>query len=136
MEVAKAEKLASTRLAETASTDPKCRRKTSCANGTVNSPPKDRRGGLLRLHNLRLFTYRGLGGKKASRFGIEPHDRPGSFPRGETLRHPGLGSDLPELKQARALWQFNRFDESLLGAKPPDIPHLAGQSYRLSQGKF
>src|SRR5262245_1246542 len=26
---------------------------------------------------------------------------------------PGLGVDVPELQQARALWQFNRFDESL-----------------------
>src|SRR5262245_24963460 len=26
---------------------------------------------------------------------------------------PGLGTDLPELRQARALWQLNRFDESL-----------------------
>ena len=26
---------------------------------------------------------------------------------------PGLGSDVPELKKARALWQLNRFDESL-----------------------
>jgi tetratricopeptide (TPR) repeat protein len=26
---------------------------------------------------------------------------------------PGLGVDLPELRQARALWQHNRFDESL-----------------------
>jgi hypothetical protein len=26
---------------------------------------------------------------------------------------PGLGSDLPELRKARALWQFNRFDEAL-----------------------
>ena len=26
---------------------------------------------------------------------------------------PGLGVDLPELQQARALWQANRFDESL-----------------------
>jgi len=26
---------------------------------------------------------------------------------------PGLGADLPELRQARALWQLNRFDDSL-----------------------
>src|SRR3954470_21576104 len=26
---------------------------------------------------------------------------------------PGLGVDLPELQQARALWQANRFDESI-----------------------
>src|SRR5687768_9982514 len=26
---------------------------------------------------------------------------------------PGLGVDLPELQQARALWQANRFDEAL-----------------------
>src|SRR5688500_13650276 len=26
---------------------------------------------------------------------------------------PGLGVDLPELQQARALWQVNRFDEAL-----------------------
>lgn len=26
---------------------------------------------------------------------------------------PGLGTDVPELRQARALWQLNRFDESL-----------------------
>src|SRR5262245_33950176 len=26
---------------------------------------------------------------------------------------PGLGTDLPELRQARALWQLNRFDDSL-----------------------
>ena len=26
---------------------------------------------------------------------------------------PGLGSDVPELRQARALWQHNRFDDSL-----------------------
>ena len=26
---------------------------------------------------------------------------------------PGLGADVPELKKARALWQLNRFDESL-----------------------
>ena len=26
---------------------------------------------------------------------------------------PGLGPDLPELQQARALWMANRFDESL-----------------------
>ena len=26
---------------------------------------------------------------------------------------PGLGADLPELRQARALWQLNRFDEAL-----------------------
>src|ERR1700687_5167215 len=26
---------------------------------------------------------------------------------------PGLGADLPELRQARALWQRNRFDDSL-----------------------
>src|SRR5213076_2483580 len=26
---------------------------------------------------------------------------------------PGLGADLPELRQARALWQLNRFDDAL-----------------------
>ena len=26
---------------------------------------------------------------------------------------PGLGADLPELRQARAFWQLNRFDDSL-----------------------
>src|ERR1019366_959088 len=26
---------------------------------------------------------------------------------------PGLGVDVPELQQARALWQLNRFDEAL-----------------------
>src|SRR5512138_730760 len=26
---------------------------------------------------------------------------------------PGLGVDVPELRQARALWQHNRFDEAL-----------------------
>ena len=26
---------------------------------------------------------------------------------------PGLGADLPQLRQARALWQMNRFDDSL-----------------------
>ena len=26
---------------------------------------------------------------------------------------PGLGVDVPELQQARSLWQANRFDESL-----------------------
>jgi tetratricopeptide (TPR) repeat protein len=86
---------------------------------------------------------------------------------------PGLGADLPELRQARALWQMNRFDDSLqlfeeaarkhpqnlvalidgsralgarfeitraeamlgrlmkLGARRPEIIHLAGQSFRM-----
>ena len=85
----------------------------------------------------------------------------------------GLGSDLPELQKARALWQLNRFDEALevfdkavrrcphnlvalidasrafgarfeiakaetllnqlikLGARNPQILHLAGQSFRM-----
>jgi tetratricopeptide (TPR) repeat protein len=32
-------------------------------------------------------------------------------PRGQAI--PGLGTDLPELQQARALWQANRFDDAL-----------------------
>ena len=86
---------------------------------------------------------------------------------------PGLGVDLPELQQARALWIANRFEESLqlfetavrqhpqnlvalvdasralgarfeiqraeemldrmmkVGARQPNILHLAGQSYRM-----
>src|SRR5712691_2929865 len=32
----------------------------------------------------------------------------------KTLKHiPGLGVDVPELQQARALWNLNRFDEAL-----------------------
>src|SRR5882672_123300 len=32
----------------------------------------------------------------------------------KTLNHiPGLGVDVPELQQARAFWQTNRFDEAL-----------------------
>lgn len=34
-------------------------------------------------------------------------------PRKSTAIIPGLGVDVPELQQARALWQFNRFDDSL-----------------------
>ena len=30
-----------------------------------------------------------------------------------TVIIPGLGVDVPELQQARALWQLNRFDDSL-----------------------
>ena len=33
--------------------------------------------------------------------------------RGEPRVIPGLGTDLAELRQARALWQLNRFDEAL-----------------------
>src|SRR4051812_28089279 len=86
---------------------------------------------------------------------------------------PGLGVDVPELRQARALWQSHRFDQALalfehavrkypqnlvaltdasrafgarfeiaraeemldrlrkLGAKNPEVLHLAGQSYRM-----
>jgi tetratricopeptide (TPR) repeat protein len=33
--------------------------------------------------------------------------------RKSTVIIPGLGVDVPELQQARALWQLNRFDESL-----------------------
>ncbi len=32
---------------------------------------------------------------------------------GQPVTLAGLGTDLPELRQARALWQLNRFDESL-----------------------
>jgi tetratricopeptide (TPR) repeat protein len=35
------------------------------------------------------------------------------FRPGEPRVIPGLGTDLPELRQARALWQLNRFDEAL-----------------------
>jgi tetratricopeptide (TPR) repeat protein len=93
--------------------------------------------------------------------------------RGQAHVIPGLGTDLPELRQARALWQLNRFDDALrmfeetarkypqnlvalvdgsralgarfeisraeamldrlmkLGARNPDILHLAGQSFRM-----
>src|SRR5256885_13676666 len=34
-------------------------------------------------------------------------------PRTQTNIIPGLGADLPELQKARALWQLNRFDDSL-----------------------
>lgn len=37
-----------------------------------------------------------------------PRARPG-----ESRVIPGLGTDLPELRQARTLWQLNRFDEAL-----------------------
>src|ERR1044071_3609421 len=33
--------------------------------------------------------------------------------RKSTVIIPGLGVDVPELQQARALWQLNRFDEAL-----------------------
>src|SRR5258707_6064349 len=33
--------------------------------------------------------------------------------RKSTMIIPGLGVDVPELQQARALWQINRFDDSL-----------------------
>jgi tetratricopeptide (TPR) repeat protein len=40
---------------------------------------------------------------------------PGSFSRGQPPLKiiPGLGVDVPELQQARALWQLNRFDEAV-----------------------
>jgi tetratricopeptide (TPR) repeat protein len=104
------------------------------------------------------------------------HHRPPGFHRPAARPAPivpGLGSDLPELQKARALWQLNRFDEALeafdravrlcpqnvvalidasrafgarfeiaraealldrligLGARNPQILHLAGQSYRM-----
>jgi tetratricopeptide (TPR) repeat protein len=37
----------------------------------------------------------------------------GSPPGGRASVIPGLGTDLPELRQARALWQANRFDDAL-----------------------
>src|SRR6266704_1760848 len=37
----------------------------------------------------------------------------GGFRAERTAVIPGLGSDLPELRQARAFWQLNRFDDSL-----------------------
>src|SRR5205809_4230578 len=33
--------------------------------------------------------------------------------RKSTVIIPGLGVDVPELQQARALWQLNRFDEAV-----------------------
>src|SRR5438270_9155723 len=41
--------------------------------------------------------------------------QPGFFPRKQPPVQiiPGLGVDVPELQQARALWQMNRFDEAL-----------------------
>src|SRR5687768_4570580 len=32
---------------------------------------------------------------------------------GQSVAIPGLGTDLPQLRHARALWQMNRFDEAL-----------------------
>src|ERR1043166_6661204 len=40
----------------------------------------------------------------------ESHNRSGA-PKSPVI--PGLGADLPELRQARAFWQLNRFDDSL-----------------------
>lgn len=37
----------------------------------------------------------------------------GRFWPGEPRIIPGLGTDLPELRQARTLWQLNRFDDAL-----------------------
>ncbi|MCC7373732.1 MAG: sulfotransferase [Verrucomicrobiales bacterium] len=49
---------------------------------------------------------------------FRPHRRPAADGRAQTGRSgakeiPGLGTDLPELQRARALWQSNRFEESL-----------------------
>jgi len=35
------------------------------------------------------------------------------FRAGQPVIIPGLGTDLPELQKARALWQLNRFDDAL-----------------------
>ena len=42
--------------------------------------------------------------------------RQANFPTSQksTVIIPGLGVDVPELQQARALWQVNRFDDSLM----------------------
>src|SRR5438270_11629676 len=41
--------------------------------------------------------------------------QPGFFPRKQPPVQiiPGLGVDVPELQQARAFWQLNRFDEAV-----------------------
>src|SRR5690349_35224 len=44
------------------------------------------------------------------------HPRPATFTPGAVARPtivPGVGVDVPELQQARGLWQANRFDEAL-----------------------
>ncbi len=38
---------------------------------------------------------------------------PAASSRGKPAIIPGVGVDVPELRQARALWQMNRFDEAL-----------------------
>src|ERR1051325_6815008 len=104
-----------------------------------------------------------------------PHSGQGFIPQTATQKTiiPGLGVDLPELQQARALWMANRFDDALqlfekavrthpqnlvalvdasralgarfeiqraeemldrlmkVGARQPNLLHLAGQSYRM-----
>ena len=52
-------------------------------------------------------------GKKHRASGLTRTTAPGRFRAERPSVIPGLGADLPELKQARALWQLNRFDESL-----------------------
>jgi tetratricopeptide (TPR) repeat protein len=42
-----------------------------------------------------------------------PSQNTGHFRPAEPRIIPGLGTDLPELRQARTLWQLNRFDDAL-----------------------
>src|SRR5258708_32487858 len=86
--------------------------KTDCMQGTARSV-------LLRRPSLFAFrclarcgslviTNRTMGKRSYKNF------RPADFiPRSQkpTAIIPGLGVDVPELQQARALWQLNRFDD-------------------------
>ena len=58
------------------------------------------------LHNGSVLGYQHAMGKK-NRAGRS------RFAKDKAPVIPGLGADLPELRQTRALWQMNRFDESL-----------------------
>src|SRR5258706_1842333 len=112
-------------------------------------------------------------GRKNRASGLTPNKNQNRFGAEQSPVIPGLGADLPELRQARAFWQLNRFEDSLrlfeeaarahpqnlvalidgsralgarfeiaraetmldrlmkLGARQPDVLHLAGQSYRM-----
>src|SRR6266446_6753513 len=52
-------------------------------------------------------------GKKNRASGLTPKRQQNRFGAVKPNVIPGLGVDLPELRQARAFWQLNRFDDSL-----------------------
>ncbi len=52
-------------------------------------------------------------GKKNRASGMTPKKSHNRFGAENSTVIPGLGADLPELRQARAFWQLNRFDDSL-----------------------